>query len=147
MKKENFEVGMIHKICVVCCQKMEDQSEVIFNNVLTQKAADNIRKLHDQVVGFADKMCEECWERIDQPNGVYIIGIIEEKSDDPRCPYRSGHIVGVTVDAFRRMHSEDGFNLPRKSLNQAIERRACFMDLKVMKALGLIDQIKPESIN
>ncbi len=124
-----LEVSLVKYVCPVCGQVDEDASAIVMNQLLTQEAADNVKKLHNQVVGFSDKPCKQCQSYIDQ-DAVMIIGIDSDKSEDMSNPYRTGHLVGI------KRESEFIKHLPEE-----YQKRDWFcMDYKEMKNIGLIQE-------
>lgn len=67
------------------------------NTELTEEAASEIAKLNNNVVGYADHVCEQCAEYKDA--AVFFIGIDLEQSSHNN-PYRTGQITGLKKEAF-----------------------------------------------
>lgn len=128
MKEEKLEVAVTYELCPVCTKKMD--GAIVMNSQLTKKAAAEVKELHGQVVGFADKMCPECQEAIG--DGVYFIGIITEETTDFKNPFRSGNIVGVKREAVERML--EGY----PQLDEILTKQATYIDVREMQAIGLI---------
>ena len=85
MKK--FEVALVKRACPICGKEVD--SEIIMNQKLTKKAAEEVKNLHGKVIGYADKVCEDCSKYKDN---LFIIEIDPEKSDMKRMEtiYRTG---------------------------------------------------------
>ena len=84
---ENFEVALVKRACPICGKKVD--SEIIMNQKLTKKAAEEVKNLHGKVIGYADKVCKDCEKYKDN---LFIIEIDPEKSDMKRMEtiYRTG---------------------------------------------------------
>lgn len=83
----NFEVALVKRACPICGKEVD--SEIIMNQKLTKKAAEEVKNLHGKVIGYADKVCEDCSK---YKNNLFIIEIDPEKSDMKRMEtiYRTG---------------------------------------------------------
>ena len=119
--------SIVHYICPICCK--ETNSQVIMNTKLTKSNAEKVKDLHNKVIGFSNKPCEECQKIIDEKNVFMIVGIDESKTDNTSNQYRTGHIIGINKDS-------DFY----KSLNENITKGfMAYMDIKVMEELKLIN--------
>ena len=128
-KKEHpFEVSLVKYACPICGKINEDDSAIVMNTELTEKAANKVKEMHNQCVGFSEKPCKECQSYIDK-GAMFIIGIDVEKSDNMSNPYRSGHLVGI------KRESEFVKHLPEEYQ----KKDAIFMDYKEMQQLGMIE--------
>ena len=96
MSKELLGTALVKRLCPVCL-KQED-SEILMNTVLTEKNAEEVKKLHGKVVGFSDKCCDECKEKLPPEKGSWFIVVDSEKTEDLNNPYRTGSIFGVSKD-------------------------------------------------
>lgn len=122
MKDEStIGVALVKEACPLC-GKVED-GPIILNTRLSVKRAKEVEKLHGQVIGYMDKPCKECQEYMTQ--GILLIGVIEEKTDDEKNPYRSGNIWVMKKEAFQRIFG----SIPEKG--------AAFLDIKAAKQIGL----------
>ena len=93
------------------------------NSKLIEKNAKQVKEMHNQVVGYGE-LCDDCKETI--KNGIYLIGVLDEEQSNN--PNRSGHIVGITNEAFHRI-----FNIP------GFDKQFCFIPVDLMKQIGLIE--------
>jgi hypothetical protein len=118
----NLEVAMVHRLCPVCENRVEEASEVILNSKLSEHHAKKVKDMHNKNVGYSKSICSECKEGIG--DGIYLVGIIEDKTENINNPYRSGHVLGITLEAFNRI-----FNIP------APKGQACWTADTVIKKL------------
>lgn len=93
MSKVDLGVALVHELCPICGKPMNDS--IVMNKKLTKKFADNVRKLHQQAIGWSKDACENCLKYKD--DAVFVIGIDPNKSK-PNNPYRTGQLVGVRKD-------------------------------------------------
>jgi hypothetical protein len=121
-KDETLGVALVKEACPLC-GAVED-GPIVMNTRLSKPMAKKVEAMHGKVVGYMDKPCTECQKLLDQ--GFLLIGAIEEKTDDPTNPWRSGHQWVVTHEYANRLF--DG-NPPKQG--------ASFIDVKVAKTLGL----------
>ena len=91
---KDFEVAIVKFLCPVCGKECEEN--IMINSVLTPKHAEQVKEMHNKVVGWASHACDECIKHKD--DCVYFIGIDSEKSESNE-PYRTGNVVGVKKDA------------------------------------------------
>lgn len=131
------EVGtaLAKEICIICIK--EQDGPILINTILTEQEAKKVEKMHNQVIGFADKPCESCQKMMEQ--AFIFIGFDEEKSDMENLPYgfyRSGHIVGTKKD-IPLVQEWVKDNIPN-----AIEQGFCFLPHIVMKNIGLIENLE-----
>lgn len=122
-------VALLKYVCPICGQINEDASTVAINSLLTEKAAKEVKDMHNKVVGFSEKPCKECKSYIDK-GVLFIIGIDPEKSDDMSNPYRTGHFVGI------KKESEFVKHLPEEYQ----KKDAIYMDYREMEKFGMINQ-------
>ena len=116
----NLEVALTKTLCPVCLK--EQDGDLILNSKLTEKAANEVKQLHNKVVGYGD-LCDEC--KIAIGDGIYLIGVDESKSENKNNPYRSGEIFGITKEAFNRI------------FNQENKLQWTFCEREVFKQIGL----------
>ena len=95
---------MVYRICPVCEKPVDQDSEIILNKKLSKPNADKVRELHGKIMGYAKRICNECHEKIG--TGIYLVGILEAKTEDKRNPYRSGNIIGIKREAFERIFNK-----------------------------------------
>lgn len=100
-----LEVAMTKELCPVCLE--ETDGSIVMNTRLTEGEAKKVKELHGKVTGFGP-VCTDC-----KIEGVYLIGVDPEKTDDRRNPYRTGTIIGITNDAFERIFEQ---KLPPKGV-------------------------------
>ena len=96
MSEKLLGTALVKRLCPVCL-KQED-SEILMNTVLTEKNAEEVKKLHGKVVGFSDDCCDECKEKLPPEKGTWFIVVDSEKTDDQNNPYRTGSIFGVSKE-------------------------------------------------
>lgn len=120
-----IEVAMVHRVCPVCESRVEESSEIVLNSKLSEHYAKKVKDMHNKNIGYSKSICSTCKEKIG--DGIYLVGIIENKTEDMHNPYRSGHVLGITLEAFNRT-----FNIP------APEGQVCWTDYTV------IEQLQPE---
>lgn len=98
MKTEDtLGIALVKELCPICGKEMD--GPIIMNQILTKENAENIKNMHNKIIGFADHCCEECAKCKDDV--VFFIGIDESKSskDSLKELYRTGQIVGIKKDA------------------------------------------------
>lgn len=120
MSDVHFEAALVKEACPLC-GKTED-GPIIINRCLTKHFAAQVKKLHGQTIGYMDKPCEECRKYMKQ--GFLLIGIIEEKTDDMKNPYRSGNIWVIKHEAAKKLFPD-------------MTKGAVFLDINDANALGL----------
>lgn len=89
--------ALTKEICIICCK--EQDGAIVINQVLTERHAKAVEKMHGKVVGFAEEPCDKCKE--DMEKAFLFVGFDEEQSDMENMPlgmHRTGHIVGVKKD-------------------------------------------------
>lgn len=121
-KEKVLGVALVKEACPLCGAAQD--GPIVMNTRLGPQRAKDVEELHGKIVGYMDKPCGQCQALLDQ--GFLLIGVIEEKSDDPKNPWRSGHQWVVTHDYANRLF--DG-NPPKKG--------AAFIDIKIAKQIGL----------
>jgi hypothetical protein len=125
-------VALVKEICLICGKELE--GPIIMNTTLTKQNAKEVEELHNKVIGFAEKPCDECAANLKQ--AFLFIGYDEEKSDLKNLPqgfYRTGHIVGTKKDIplvqeFIKEHQPN-----------AIKKGFIFMPHTMMGHFGLIE--------
>lgn len=131
MKDDTLGVALVKEACSLC-GKVED-GPIVMNTRLTKSNAEKVEAMHGQVIGYMPEPCDTCKDLMTK--GFLLIGIIEEKSDEPNNPYRSGHQWVVTHDYADRLF--DG---------KPPEKGACFIDVKMAHQIGLpVEEIKPKT--
>lgn len=125
----NFETAIVKYLCPICGKVA--QEDIIMNSKLTQKYAEEVKKLHNKVVGYADHSCEECAKHKD--DCVYFIGVDETKSDFSSFDkiWRTGQIIGIKKD------SEFTKQFENYLINLKDNTKLCFIDEKAGNELKL----------
>ena len=126
MSEDNFAVGLVNYACPICGKTA--QTNIIMNNKLTKKAAQEVREADGKVVGYSDTACEECTSHKDEC--IYIVEIDTKKSE-PNNPYRTGMYWGVRKD-FALFVDHPEYVLKTKDGVQF-----CFMDKEFAYQIGL----------
>ena len=128
MSKENVVgVALVKRLCPVCLK--EEDAEIILNQILVPEEAKKVESIHGKVIGYSDKICNECKEKIGE--GVYFVGINPNKTEDTLNPYRTGQIIGLSIDATRRILKEP---------EVAIKKQCCFVPEElILHLLELIE--------
>lgn len=129
-KKEENKIGiaLVNYVCPICGKINEKASSILMNQELDVKIAQEVEKLHNQIIGYSNP-CEDCQKVIDE-GGFWLIGIDIEKTTDKNNPYRTGHLVAVKKDSDFYKSLPESFH----------EKSAAFIDQKDMIKLGLIDE-------
>lgn len=115
-------VALVKEICPACTKEMD--GPIILNTKLDKDEAENVEKMHGQVIGFSETFCKHCQDYADK--GIILIGIDESKSDDMRNPYRSGHFFVVKESWLDNINDE-------KIVKQAKEKRMMYVSHKILK--------------
>jgi hypothetical protein len=103
-KTDLIGVARVYYLCPVCEEPVEDQTEILLNTRLTAEHANKVKALDGKPAGYAKKICSSCHDKIG--DGIYLVGVIEQKTDDPKNPYRSGNIIGIKRQAFERIFDQ-----------------------------------------
>ena len=92
-RNNNFEVALVKLACPICGKEVEEQ--IIMNQKLTPKEAAKIKAMHGKIVGYANKVCDECAKYKDK--ALFVVEIIPEKSDMKHLEtiYRTGRYLAV----------------------------------------------------
>ena len=128
----NDVVGVAHVkyVCPVCCK--ESDSALVLNQRLTKRAKEEVERMHEKVLGYADEMCKECKKTIGE--GAYII-IVDDSKFEEGNPYRTGHVIGVTKECIEKNHDEE-------TAKNILKYQMMFMDIKVAEKSGVMDIFK-----
>jgi hypothetical protein len=118
----NLEVALTKELCPVCLKEMD--GPLVMNQILTEKKAQEIKELHNKVVGISEKPCEKC--ELYTKLGIVVIGIDPEKTEDMKNPYRTGNLAVIKKEFFDRNEINIGDN------------KIIFMDYKEMESMGMI---------
>lgn len=96
---DNFVgVACVKELCPVCLKEID--GPVILNRILTEKAKEEVEKLHGKVVGYSEHPCDDCKKYLEM--GIIVIGYDKSKTKDMNNPYRSGHIIVIKEEYFTR---------------------------------------------
>jgi hypothetical protein len=132
MSESKLGVALTKLACVVCNKKLD--GDILMNTRLTKSMAEKVEAMHGQVTGFADKPCPECLETIGE--GIWIIEVNEQLTDDYENPYRTGRQWGVTKDFMEHVVNDEDM------LKATLKKQACFMPMQACRELGLPNQEK-----
>lgn len=94
MSELKIGTALVRRVCAVCAKDFN--AEIVLNTQLTEYNAKKIEHLHQKIVGYLEKPCEDCQSLMER--GIVFIGIIENKSTKDN-PYRSGHMAVVKREA------------------------------------------------
>ena len=122
--EKNLEVSIVNYLCPICGNIAEEG--IIMNSLLNEKAAKEVKSLHNKTIGFSKHACKECAKH----DAVYFIGIDPSKSST-EDPWRTGQIVGVKKDSQLVVACKDFI----KTLEDGTTY--CFIDQNLGKELGL----------
>lgn len=120
--KNKLGVALVQEACPAC-GKTQD-GPIIMNRLLTEKLAKEVEDLHGKVIGYADKPCKECQDLMKQ--GLLIIGVIEEKTDNKSNPWRSGHMWVIKQEAAENIFGKE-----------KLKHGIVMLDIKAAKQIGL----------
>lgn len=124
MKGNNLGVALCKEACPLC-GKLED-GPILLNTRLTPGEAKKVESLHGQTIGYMDKPCSECQDMMSK--GFLLIGVDEEKTEDRKNPYRTGHQWVITHEAAKQLFNNSG------------DKGVAFLDIKAAKQIGLLEQ-------
>ena len=105
MSEKLLGTALVKRLCSICLK--EQDSEILMNNVLTEKNAKEVENLHGKVVGFLDDGCDECKEKLPPEKGTWFIVVDSEKTTDRNDPYRTGFIFGVSKEYAMKLDIND----------------------------------------
>lgn len=77
-KTNYWTVGLVHELCPICCTKLNEQ--ILLPQVLSEKVAKEIDKMHGKAIGFSKEPCEDCQEKINK-GYLALIGFDETKTE------------------------------------------------------------------
>ena len=130
MKESNFEVSLAKETCPVCAKQFD--GPIIMNSLLTPNMAKKVKELNGKSIGFLEKPCNTCKEYMDQ--GVVVIGVDPERSDDIKNPWRTGAFVVVKDDFFERQKEF----LDNDLIDSILKSRVTFMNHETMVKFGML---------
>jgi len=128
MKNEVLEAALVNYACPLCGAL--DDGAVVINTILTKHHAKRVKELHNKTIGYSDKPCKECKGIMDQ--AILLIGVVEEKTTDPKNPYRSGNKWGVSEDFIERCFDPE-------TAKGILKERACFFSIEAAEKMGFPD--------
>lgn len=120
--EDKLSVALCGLVCPICGKKCDDV--IIMNERLTEKAAQEVKETHGQIIGYADKPCKDCQEQIDN-NKFILIEIDIDKTNDMKNLYRTGRLAYVNKDS----------NFYKNLDNQFKVREACFIDIETFSII------------
>ena len=115
------KLGLAITKCFYCGN---DKNQIIMNTHLTEKAAEEVEKMHGKVVDM--EPCDECKKYM----GLGII-CISCKNDDPE--YRTGGWAVISEDGFKKL----GNAMDKELYEQILKQRFCMIQDEVWDRLGL----------
>jgi hypothetical protein len=92
-------MSIIKELCLVCTKELN--STLVVNELNSANQEQDIETL------WSKELCEECASM--KSKGFILIGAVEEKTTDPKNPYRSGNIWCVTHEVAKQLFEP---NLP-----------------------------------
>jgi hypothetical protein len=102
MSKElQVDVAVVHEICPGCNKDMNEHLIIGHNLRTTTPIHDQV---HNKAIGISATLCDECQASV--PNGIMLIGVDMARTEDMSNPYKSGSIIGLTEEAFKRNFDE-----------------------------------------
>lgn len=116
-------VALTKRLCVICTK--EETGEILINTKLSKHNAREVEKMNGQVVGYSEKPCKECREKMEK---AFMFVIVDEQKTgaDKNNPWRTGEIYGVDKDLVTKMFNAD-----------ALKNGFAFIDYKLATDLGL----------
>lgn len=130
----NFEVSLCKEMCFICGKEID--GPIIVNSILTEKAAQEVKQLHNKCIGYSDEICPECKKLSEQ--GLIVLEIDPSKSksdswdDGIYIPYRTGKIWVIKSDCELAQNMKDFI----------INKFGCkfiFIDQEAAKQLGFYE--------
>lgn len=120
--EKKLGISLTKEACPICTA--EEDGPIVMNTVLSEKKAKEVENMHGKVIGYMKEPCARCQELMSK--GFLLVGVIEEKSDDPKNPWRSGHQWVITNEKAAEMFDDE-----------MLPQGAAFIDIKVAEKLGL----------
>lgn len=127
MTESKLGVALVKELCPACLAEMS--GPIIMNQRLTKSAAEKVEKMHGQVVGIADRFCEQCEDYANQ--GIIFVGIDESKTEDMSNPYRTGLFAVVKEAAVKKFIHEP-------LLSKVLDKRMTYIEHDTAVQLGMI---------
>lgn len=97
-------------------------------DILLHRNLKDISELDGKVV--SKEPCSKCQKYMQQ--GIIIIGVDLDKTDDPNNPYRTGHFFVLKEEAFTRIFTGE-------EAEATLKDRVCYMDIPTMVRCGILD--------
>lgn len=89
----NLEVSLCKEQCFICGK--ETEGPIIMNSLLTEKAANEVKQLHNKCIGYSEEICSDCKKLAEQ--GLIVLEIDASKSESGN-PYRTGNMWVIKPD-------------------------------------------------
>lgn len=131
MTQSDNLIGVALTKCFFC----GEDDRILLNQILSPKRAKAIEEMHGKVIDY--EPCNQCAEYMKQ--GIILIAVDEEKTDDPKHPYRTGAFWVVTEDSIPKLISNKEF------CSEVLDRRMAFIPEQIARQSGLYDQMKGEA--
>lgn len=119
--RNTLGVALTKLICPVCQKEVD--GDIVMNTRLTEHNAKKVEEMHGKVVGIKDEPCDECKESA--PGGVFMIECDESKTEDVNNPWRTGRVVALKEEAFKRIFD----TVPPK--------KVCYVPIGVFEKIGI----------
>lgn len=131
--QETLGVALPKELCPSCRKELD--GPIVMNKGLSVSAANNVKKLHGQVIGFADNFCEECETNISK--GFIAVIVIDPSKSDLNA---EGNIVSQENE-YRIAHlfvkKKPLIDIFGKDLDKYIRNNMLRIDEETFKACGL----------
>lgn len=125
-KKNNVGTALVRKVCPVCLQIAENESEILLNQILTPEYAAQVEEIHNKVVGYTKTMCEKCKEDLKE-GFSYLIEMSGEDADEnmsfgDTIERRTGRVAMARKSIFKDSPNGDYFFITENFLNDILSR-------------------------
>ena len=123
----NLEVSLCKEQCFICGK--ETEGPIIMNSLLTEKAANEVKQLHNKCIGYSEEICSDCKKLAEQ--GLIVLEIDASKSESGN-PYRTGNMWVIKSDCALAKDMKDFI----------INKFGCefvFVDKECVKQLGFYE--------
>jgi hypothetical protein len=121
---EEPKIGVALTKCFICGK----DDCIVINTKLTKKHAEEVEKMNG--MSISKEPCPECREHM--KNGVILISVDEDKSDDMNNPWRTGGWWVIKSDAVGRL-------LKKELADQLLKSRVGFIEHEMAEGIGLFD--------
>lgn len=125
---EKFSAAVIK--CFFCGQ----DKGIIMNTRLTEKCAQEIKKMHNCVIDH--EPCDQCKKYMEQ--GIILVSVRD--GDNGTNPYRTGGFAVVTEEGVKEFSTPEMFEQVKKT-------RFAFIEDSIWKQLGLPQGDSNEKVN